>query len=138
MAFELQQQGKQAALTKLLGAWLADLRVFLYTAKGGVAGSRGWADMTEATFTGYAAQGYAGAGPAMDGNANAQYSGTTLTFTRGAGAGTETILGWGVVTADHSILLGIQDLPTPVVINTAGQTITVTANMYLGLLPPPY
>ena len=83
------------------------------------------ADYTEATFPGY-----------VEGTLifdfNAGVSGNidtcgfiAVTFTRIAGAGSETIFGYYIVDPSDGQLIGAQVLPVPVVISTAGQAIVI-------------
>jgi hypothetical protein len=134
----LVDEGRVNALTVYLDLVAANLRVGLFTDPPAPDVTTDLAGVTDATFAGYAAQTPAFGAPAIDGNGNALAAGATLTFTAGAVAGPETILGYYLYDDFFHALLFIELFPAPVVISATGQFVTVTPNWYRGQLDPPY
>jgi len=134
----LVDEGRTKALSSYLATFGAGIRVGLFTAPSAPDHTTTLGGVTAATFTGYAAQTPAFGVPAIDGNGNAQAAGSTVTFTAGAVAGSQTILGYYVYDSAVGFLLFIELFPAPVVINASGQFITVTPNWYRGPLSPPF
>jgi len=80
---------------------------------------------TEATFSGYASQTLAWGSAFINGSIQAEIDATPLTFTRSAGATSNTI--YGIYVIDNAgVLTYAERFPAPVSMSSAGDAITYT------------
>lgn len=109
----------------------------LFTAPATPAVTDGSAALTEATFSGYAQVNIVWGADALDANGNEKSTGSVCTFTHNGGGVSNTVLGYFVNDADNGLLLFSELFPSPMLMNTNGQFISVTPKLYLGKLDPP-
>lgn len=89
------------------------------------------ADFTEANFNGYAATSVGSWAAAMTISNKAKAVGTPRTWTRSAGATSNTILGYYVISQDTLFCLWAEEFDTPIAMNIIGDTVTVVPTLTL-------
>lgn len=137
MAAQLTFEGQVDQIAKLIGTVAADLRLALYTANAGGTKATILANLTEATFTGYAETTPVFAVVGNDANNRQVWTAPVQTFTAGAIGGPQTILGYYLFNTATGKLYFFEAFGAPILINTAGQFIDVTPSWYYGDLTPP-
>lgn len=133
----LTNEGRQDVLTQYLSARGANHRIGLYTARAVYGVTAVLADITEATFSGYAIGTPTWVSFGIDANGNSDYAAAALTFTHNGGGTANTVIGYFVKDTASGKLLFLEDFGAPVTLNTNGQFVSVKPDMYGGLLAPP-
>lgn len=138
MAAVLLYTGMLRELSLLLTALGSNLKIGLFTAPAVVVPGNIYTDFTLATFPGYAPAVSTFGSLAIDGNNNASTTGSAVTFTSSGSSPSNTIYGYIVYDGSVPVALYAEAFSAPILINAAGQSITITPTMYLGKLAPPY
>lgn len=133
----LNNEGRIDQLATLLTTAGSYLRVGLFTSPTTNAKTNTLASYTAATFAGYSAQTATWSSPALDGNGNATYTGSTVTFTSTGASPTNVIYGYYLYQSGTGKVWYSELFSAPVTINASGQSITVQPTMYLGDCVPP-
>jgi len=141
MSANLVYEGEQRALDLLISTiTAANIKIGLYTAIGGSGKNRGYADVTDCTFSGYTAGGTATswAAGAIDANDKWARVGATVTFTHNGGGTSNTVLGYYVYDSSVNKLLFFEAFSAPISMSASGNAIPVTPTLYSGDLTTPF
>lgn len=89
-------------------------------------------DLTEATFSGYAAVTLSFGTVATNGSGQAEMVSATATFTRAVGATSNSVYGWYLVDSFNTKLVALDNVTSaPKSMTTVGDTITITFTVRL-------
>lgn len=138
MVAVLCNEGQNDMLNILEAAIAANLRVGLYTADAGAGKVTTLANITAATFAGYAAATPTLVAFGLDANGKTQFAGVNIVFTRSTTGAPQTIIGYYVWNISTGFLYFKEAFGTPVIIDTAGQHIDVKPDLFAGDLTTPY
>jgi len=134
----LANEGQNDMANILHGAIDANLRIGLYTARSVYSKSTVLANITAATFSGYAVQTPTFAAFGLDANGKTQFAGVANVFTHNGGGTGNTVIGYYLYNTSTGFLYWLEDFGAPVTINSNGQHIDVMPNQYTGDLTTPY
>lgn len=134
----LTNEGQQDMLTYLVVNQFPDVRCGLYTARSVYSKATVLANITAATFSGYAVTTPTWVSFGTDVNGKAQYAAPSQVFTHNGGGTGNTIIGYYLFNNSTGKVLWLEDFGAPVTINANGQHIDVKPDSFAGDLTTPY
>lgn len=112
----------------------ANIKIGLYTARGGSGKNTALADLTAANFSGYTTGGYATTWAAGSVDANNKWTrvGATVTPTHNGGGTSNTVIGYYIYDSSNSKLWYYEDFSAPISMSANGNAIPITPTLYCG------
>jgi hypothetical protein len=131
MALKVPLIGLTKVLDKLMAAYGAGLTMKLFQNDYVPVDGTVLANLTEATFQGYASQGIAAFGLSVIAGPRAIAQAASLTFTKGFGGVTNQIYGYYVIDAFANLLWAERDPASPIPLVNTGDSYVITPTFSL-------
>jgi len=137
MAVILTDEGSDDQLAKLWGGEAINMRVGLYTANAGAARAVTKAQLTEATFSGYAAQTPVWSVIADSAAGRSKMEAAEMTFQHNGGGVSNVVLGWFLYHNGSSKCWFYEAFGAGMTIDSVGDNIKIKPTIFYGELTAP-